>query len=66
MNDDTQVNEDQQGVENLFDRLRSFFKVPVDVTFEGFVEADKDLSTTAGVSEGEIVEMFKLSNKNED
>ncbi|KAF0991643.1 hypothetical protein HZS_5994 [Henneguya salminicola] len=42
---------DQQSVENLLDRLRSFVKVNEDVTFECFVEADKDLSTTAWVSE---------------
>ncbi|KAF0990010.1 hypothetical protein HZS_6884 [Henneguya salminicola] len=55
MNEDTGVNENQQDVKNLFDRLRSCF-----------VEADQDLSTTAGVSEGEIFEMFKPSKKNED
>ncbi|KAF0989778.1 hypothetical protein HZS_3943 [Henneguya salminicola] len=52
MNEDTEFNEDQQDVENLFDRLRSFVKVPEDVTIECFVEADKDISTTADVSGG--------------
>ncbi|KAF0989659.1 hypothetical protein HZS_3490, partial [Henneguya salminicola] len=66
MDEDTKVNEDQQEVENPFDRLRSFVKVPEDVTFECFVEADKDLSPTAEVSEGEIFEMLKSSNKNEE
>ncbi|KAF0990393.1 hypothetical protein HZS_2899 [Henneguya salminicola] len=60
MDDDTEVNEDQQDVEN---RLRSFVKVPEDVPFECFVKAAKDLFITAKVSEGEN---FKPYNKNEE
>ncbi|KAF0993402.1 hypothetical protein HZS_2258 [Henneguya salminicola] len=65
-NEDTGANEDERDVKNLFDRLRSFFLVPEDVTFECFVEDDKDLSPTSGVSEGEIFEMFKSCNGNKD
>ncbi|KAF0985342.1 hypothetical protein HZS_3007, partial [Henneguya salminicola] len=57
--EDNEVNEDWQDFKNLFDRLRSFFKVPEDITFECFVETDKDLSATAKASESEIFEMFK-------
>ncbi|KAF0991812.1 hypothetical protein HZS_5318 [Henneguya salminicola] len=64
-NEDTDVKEDQQCVKKLFDRLRSFVKLLEDVTFECFVEANKDLSTTSEVSKGEIFEIFKPSNKNE-
>ncbi|KAF0989174.1 hypothetical protein HZS_1242 [Henneguya salminicola] len=59
MNDDTEVNKDQQDVENLFDRLRTFVRVPENIPLECFVKADKDLSITAEISEDEIFEMFK-------
>ncbi|KAF0986050.1 hypothetical protein HZS_7911, partial [Henneguya salminicola] len=66
MNDDPEVNEHQHDVENLFDRLLLFVKVPEDVTYECFVEADQDLFKSRGVSEDEIFEMLKPSNKTED
>ncbi|KAF0991858.1 hypothetical protein HZS_4298 [Henneguya salminicola] len=66
MDKDTEVNEDHQDVETLFDRSRPFVKVPEDVPFKCFLEAYKDLPPTAVVSKGNIFEMSKPSKKNED